>query len=156
MTNSCPNCGKLNAVESRFCRYCGANMTVASDRLRPQEAPDPIRDRRPYSWQTDEFQTKGDARSRTRETVEHVPRGNMPQAFPGQPLVAQGPRDLSGNYRCPNCGTHYLPVIERRISTAGWITFALLLVFTFIFFWVGLLIKEDVSVCPVCKFRLNP
>jgi hypothetical protein len=46
-------------------------------------------------------------------------------------------------------------VIERRVSTAGWIVFSVLLVFTLIFFWIGLLMKEDVSVCPVCRNRIN-
>jgi hypothetical protein len=118
---------------------------------------DPMTARRPYSWQTDEFQTKKDKRQTARPTVEHLPAANFRPQFPAGPqgLAVNTPRDLTGNYRCPNCGTHYLPVVERRISTAGWITFALLLVFTFIFFWVGLLMKEEVSVCPVCKFRLN-
>jgi len=38
---------------------------------------------------------------------------------------------------------------ERRTRRTTW------LVFTVIFFWIGLLMREDVSVCPVCKFRLN-
>jgi hypothetical protein len=114
---------------------------------------DPMAARKPYSWQTDEFQTKTSGRQRS--TVEHFP-GVNPQFVAGnQALAHNGPRDISGNYRCPRCGTHYLPVIEKQISTAGWITFALLLVFTFIFFWVGLLMKETVSVCPVCRFKLN-
>jgi DNA-directed RNA polymerase subunit RPC12/RpoP len=62
---------------------------------------------------------------------------------------------LDINYRCPRCGTPYLPVMERRVSTAGWVVFSVLLVFTLIFFWVGLLMKEDVAVCPVCRARLN-
>jgi hypothetical protein len=118
---------------------------------------DPMSNRRPYSWQTDEFQAKSDSRRGARPTVEHFPAAaNLrPQYVQPQGLVVNTPLDLTGNYRCPNCGTHYLPVIERRVSTAGWITFALLLVFTVIFFWIGLLMREDVSVCPVCKFRLN-
>lgn len=150
-SNQCTNCGKANAVESKFCRFCGYQMPD------PYFQPaDPMADRRPYSWQTDEFQTKASQRN-VRSTVENYPPAQFrPNIAPGpQALVKNIPRDMTGNYRCPHCGTHYLPVIERRISTAGWITFALLLVFTFIFFWVGLLIKEDVSVCPVCKFRLN-
>ena len=115
---------------------------------------DPMASHRPYSWQTDEFQTKAGKRQNQRATVENFPTAFRP-AVGGGPLVANAPRDLTGNYRCPNCGTNYLPVLERRISTAGWVTFAALLVFTVIFFWIGLLIKEDVSVCPVCKFRLN-
>jgi DNA-directed RNA polymerase subunit RPC12/RpoP len=148
--NQCQHCGKDNAPESKFCRYCGQQIFAMPPPQTDYRETAP----RPYAWKTDEFQTKAEARRGTRATVENFPRGNMVASF-GQPLVSQGSRDITGNYRCPNCGTHYLPVIERRISTAGWITFALLLVFTFIFFWIGLLLKEDVSVCPVCKYRLN-
>jgi hypothetical protein len=48
----------------------------------------------------------------------------------------------------------FLPQIERRISTTGWIVFAVLLVMFFPLFWVGFLIKEDVRVCPSCKTRI--
>lgn len=109
--------------------------------------------RRPYSWQTDEFQTK--TKGRQRATVEHFPGVNPNIGAGSQALAFNGPKDLTGNYRCPRCGTHYLPVIERKISTTGWIIFGLLLVFTFIFFWIGFLFKEDVSYCPVCRYRLN-
>ena len=152
-TNTCTNCGQANAVESKYCRFCGHPMPD------PYFQPaDPMANRRPYSWQTDEFQTKtGPRHQGARPTVEHIPSTNYQPQFPVGPqgLIVNTPRDLTGNYRCPNCGTHYLPVIERRVSTAGWITFALLLVFTIIFFWIGLLMREDVSVCPVCKYRLN-
>ena len=116
---------------------------------------DPMASRRPYSWQTDEIQAKPDQRRGARPTVEHLPSARPQYAAQQQGLIVNSPLDLTGNYRCPNCGTHYLPVIERRVSQAGWITFALLLVFTIIFFWIGLLMREEVSVCPVCKFRLN-
>jgi len=147
-SNQCTNCGQANSVESKFCRFCGGRMPD------PYFQPaDPMAARRPYSWQTDEFQTK--AGGRQRSTVETFP-GLAPHVAAGpSALVQNSPRDITGNYRCPRCGTHYLPVIERKISTAGWIVFALLLVFTFFFFWIGLLLKEDVSVCPVCHFRLN-
>lgn len=147
----CQNCGKSNASESQFCRFCGNRFTAPQ----PQTFDNPTR--RPYSWQTDEYQTQTE--SRTRNTVGNV---EIPQqaGFPAQhshgamQMSYRGPQDLSGNYRCPHCGTNYLPILERRISTAGWITFALLLVFTFIFFWIGLLIKEDVPICPACKNRV--
>jgi hypothetical protein len=51
--------------------------------------------------------------------------------------------------------TQMLPRAERRISTAGWIVFAVLLVFFFPLFWVGLLIKEDVQVCPNCTSKVD-
>jgi hypothetical protein len=147
-SNQCTNCGQANSVESKFCRFCGYRMPD------PYFQPaDPMAQRRPYSWQTDEFQTKSSTRQRS--TVEHFPGVNPNIAVGSQGMSLNSPRDLTSNYRCPRCGTHYLPVIERRISTTGWIVFSLLLVFTFFLFWIGLLLKEDVSVCPVCRFRLN-
>jgi hypothetical protein len=55
---------------------------------------------------------------------------------------------------CPNCGSDAVPFIRTRISTAGWIVFALLLIFTVCFFWIGLLIKEQYRVCPECGCEL--
>jgi DNA-directed RNA polymerase subunit RPC12/RpoP len=70
--------------------------------------------------------------------------------------IAQGPNyAIDSNYHCPRCGSSYLPVIDRRVSTAGWIVFSCLLVFTVIFFWIGLLMKEDAAICPVCRFRVS-
>lgn len=148
----CQNCGKSNTPESQFCRFCGHRMTVRQPENYDQQSP------RPYAWKTDEYQTH--AEGRTRPTGNVVGPFNQPTPLYGhQPQAGQiayrGPQDMTGNYRCPFCGTHYLPVMERRISTAGWITFALLLVFTFVFFWIGLLMKEDVPVCPVCKRQVS-
>lgn len=141
----CQNCGKSNAPESHFCRFCGFRFT-----LKQPENYD-FRPPRPYAWKTDEFQTQSEARL-PKTTTAHI---GIPQQTYGLMTTYHGPQDLSGNYRCPHCRTNYLPILERRISTAGWITFALLLVFTFIFFWIGLLMKEDVPICPVCKRRVN-
>jgi RNA polymerase subunit RPABC4/transcription elongation factor Spt4 len=146
----CQNCGKENSPESQFCRFCGARMIV---RQSAQEYRPP----RPYAWQTDEFQTQSEAR--VARTADHVVTPNQqiaPQGFYAPAIMAySGPQDITGRYRCPSCGTSYLPLIERRVSPAGWITFSLLLVFTLVFFWIGLLMKEDVAICPVCKRRVN-
>jgi len=69
-------------------------------------------------------------------------------------LVQRQPEFLTA-FRCPNCGTHLPPVLERKISTAGWITFAVLLVTVLPLFWIGLLIREDVPVCQVCEAKLQ-
>lgn len=143
----CQNCGETNAAESQFCRFCGHRSLLRQPANYEASPP------RPYGWKTDEYQTQAEARplSAAQPTTAlnpHQPYQQTPQAMQFNPQMRQ---DLTGNYRCPSCGTHYLPVIERRISTAGWITFGLLLVFTFVFFWIGLLLKEDVAICPVCK-----
>ena len=112
---------------------------------------------RPHAWKTDEFQTQGEARAAHTAGHVMVPSQQMlthPIYSPSH-LAYNGPQDFTGRYRCPSCGTNYLPIIQRRVSTAGWITFALLLVFTLVFFWIGLLIKEDVSICPVCKRQVS-
>lgn len=152
--NSCQNCGKLNTPEAIFCRFCGTKfnfqkpvMTNPFDHAAPP---------RPYSWKTDEFQTQNEARKTA--AINH-PRPQNIQPGPPQsnyqaaPLTYQPVGALSNNYFCPNCGSRYMPRFERRISTAGWVTFACLLVFFFPLFWIGLLIKEDVFVCQVCQTK---
>jgi predicted RNA-binding Zn-ribbon protein involved in translation (DUF1610 family) len=150
----CQNCGKSNAAESQFCRFCGNRF--AAQQQQPQQDFE-SHTRRPYSWQTDEFQTQTEARTRTtvgNVEIPHQQHFPLQQKHGAMQVSYQGPQDLAGNYRCPHCGTNFLPILDRRISTAGWITFALLLVFTFVFFWIGLLIKEDVPICPICRQRV--
>lgn len=79
----------------------------------------------------------------------------QPQNQYGSQIALGSNYAIDANYHCPRCGSSYLPVIDRRISTAGWIVFSCLLVFTVIFFWVGLLMKEDVAVCPVCRAKVS-
>ncbi|MBC7900184.1 MAG: LITAF-like zinc ribbon domain-containing protein [Saprospiraceae bacterium] len=151
----CQNCGQSNSDTSQFCRFCGTKFLVRQPNAQDNydyQSP------RPYAWKTDEYQTQSEPRppkmvARTEPLAPPAPLGN--QQYGGQPLAYAGPQYLAGNYRCPHCGTQYLPIIERRISTAGWITFSLLLVFTFIFFWIGLLMKENVSICPVCRTKVS-
>jgi DNA-directed RNA polymerase subunit RPC12/RpoP len=57
--------------------------------------------------------------------------------------------------RCPYCGSTAAPYYTNVISQAGWITFALLLVFCFPLFWIGLLITEPQRMCSDCNARLG-
>lgn len=149
--NVCQNCGNENAASSHFCRYCGERLMQQYSA--PQKGQDP-NVRRPYSWQTDEFRTNAEARHTLPELPQQMARPQINYA--PQPFAQNGPRYLSDpSYHCPRCGTTALPILERRISSAGWITFSLLLVFTIIFFWIGLLMKEDTRVCPICGLRLS-
>ncbi len=99
-----------------------------------------------YSWKTDEYQTHTDARAKPHDAWNPASAA---------PLAAAGSQFMSGNYRCPTCMSQFLPRVERRISTTGWIVFAVLLVLFFPLFWVGLLIKEDVHICPSCSTKLR-
>lgn len=147
----CQQCGQGNSEQSQFCRFCGIRLGTADGASQNDynyEAP------RPYAWKTDEFQTQSEPRLKpgTASAPTFSPQPGAATLY--QPLVYGGPQHLTQNYRCRNCGTTALPVIERRISTAGWVVFSLLLVFTLVFFWIGLLMKENVSICPVCRAKL--
>ncbi|HMQ03483.1 MAG TPA: LITAF-like zinc ribbon domain-containing protein [Pyrinomonadaceae bacterium] len=150
----CDTCGRENADQTQFCRFCGARLPVAQAfaQQRPTFNDPTYAPPRPYAWKTDEYQTQTDARARPDNV--HSFAGHAQQDY-AQPLAHAPFAYMGANYRCPNCGTTTLPITERRISTAGWITFALLLVFTVIFFWIGLLMKQNVSVCPVCRATLG-
>ncbi|KXJ99888.1 MAG: LITAF-like zinc ribbon domain protein [Acidobacteria bacterium OLB17] len=104
----------------------------------------------PYSWKTDDLRTNNAAR----KTLNLPPQAYV-DAPPAAPLAAYQQAPMAGNYRCPYCATTFLPRIERKISSAGWVTFALLLVFIFPLFWIGLLIKEDQYMCPMCRRRVG-
>lgn len=148
--NLCQNCGQANAAESQFCRFCGTKFLVHQPT--PQAGYD-YQAPRPYAWKTDEYQTHADSR---KPVVESQPKPHgawNPNV--AAPLASVNPQFMSGSYRCPNCASQLLPHRERRISTGGWITFAVLLVVFFPLFWIGLLIKEDAYVCPSCRTRLG-
>lgn len=145
----CQNCGKLNSVETNFCRFCGTKFTVRPtvvDNPYDYSAP------QPYAWKSDEFQTHNEAR-RTHPTSPIIP--GTDQFAAAAPLVHQAARHMNQPFRCPRCMSHFPPRMERRISTAGWITFAVLLVFFFPLFWIGLLIKENVAICQSCSSKIT-
>ena len=63
------------------------------------------------------------------------------------------PRRRRG-YRCPFCDSPARPVIRQQVSPAGWVVFVLLLIFTIIFCFIGLLMTEEVRSCPECGARV--
>jgi hypothetical protein len=151
----CQNCGKFNEPNVHFCRFCGTKFTLAQPK--PEEAYDNAAPR-PYAWQSDEFRTQYEAR-RTSPPGELRPATSqfapLDPRFRPAPLAHQPVQQMGQAFVCPHCMSRYPPRIERRISTAGWITFAVLLVFFFPLFWIGLLIKEDVQVCQSCNTKIG-
>ena len=150
----CQNCGNQNYPEANFCRFCGTKFVMQSAPDN-QNSPYDFSAPRPYAWKTDEFTTQNEARKtvdapRTSPINQQVLIGRTQNV--NQPLAFHQQQHLSQPYRCPHCMSQFLPRVERRISTAGWITFAVLLVFSMgVFCWIGLLIKEDFRVCPSCN-----
>lgn len=169
----CQNCGQVNQANSNFCRFCGLKFM----RSTPAPAAPPPRQNRlqistqnraafdfapphPYSWKTDELNPEDQRRTRPIDQV--------------QPLVKQPPlptqKDINFSnkiarqnqnnfapyfYKCPNCYSPEEPTVEKKISTAGWVVFAVLLLTIPFLFWIGFFIKEEVKTCPVCKEKIN-
>ena len=151
----CTNCGQVNTETSNFCRFCGTKFlqTQLQENLGYEYAPPS-----PYSWKTDEFQVAENKRQKSGQINQVQPLANLyatNQPPRPQPLVQQQPHNMAYGYRCPRCASQTMPKIVKRISTAGWIVFAVLMVMFFPLFWIGLLIKEDVRLCPVCNFQIN-
>ena len=166
---NCHHCGKSNLQESNFCRYCGSKFGPQP----PSRSPQPERQRemstnpldqqptdqmsapRPYAWKTDEYEVRN---QNARETVQFQDASLAQYQQDNQvtrSLVPGGQRDMSTGYRCPRCASTQLPYRDKRISTAGWIVFAALLLTFFPLFWLGFFIKEEILVCPVCNFKMT-
>ncbi|HEY0004841.1 MAG TPA: LITAF-like zinc ribbon domain-containing protein [Pyrinomonadaceae bacterium] len=93
-------------------------------------------------------------RGQATEQKEYVPPvQNWVNEAP--PVPVYGGQVSTTGYKCPRCGTNYLPQVEKKISTEGWIVFAALLVFCLPLFWVGLMMKSEQRVCPVCHANLG-
>ena len=154
--NPCQNCGKLNTPETHFCRFCGTKFLVQQQPV--TDSPYDYSAPRPYAWKTDEFQAQNEPRKtvpivRVQPQLDQFNQANS--NYRPAPLTYQQPQQFSQPFRCPHCMSQYVTRMERRISTAGWITFAVLLVFFFPLFWIGLLIKEDVRVCQSCNSKVG-
>ena len=161
----CQNCGQANTRTSNFCRFCGTKFPPQQTANTPNFDEMPPR---PYSWKTDEFQADATrVRNRPINQVQPLaapkPFAAAPQPPPPapmyqqtQPLVYQQPQPLNFGYntQCPRCNSQYIRY-EKKISTAGWIVFAVLMVTFFPLFWIGLMIKEDARFCQVCNYRVS-
>jgi RNA polymerase subunit RPABC4/transcription elongation factor Spt4 len=127
---ACSNCGRLNDDAVRVCRYCGSGLQsgwqpgTQQGYATPKAPP-------PYSW------------------ANSAPPAPLPVPLP--PPAYQPPQS---GYRCPRCGTTYLPIVETKISQDGWVVFILLLFFCFPLFWIGLMMKQETRICPMCRASL--
>ena len=121
----------MNDDATRVCRYCGGGLQPGWGTPPPPQrgyaTPQPPP---PYSWAN----------------------SNPPAPLPVPvPPPYQPPQS---GYRCPRCGTTYLPIVESKISQDGWVVFILLLFFCFPLFWIGLMMKQETRICPMCRAAL--
>ncbi|HVG32341.1 MAG TPA: LITAF-like zinc ribbon domain-containing protein [Pyrinomonadaceae bacterium] len=137
---ACSNCGQLNDESVRICRYCGTGF---APQARPTATPpqQQYTPPKPYMW----------AES---GPIAAPQPSTPPTAAPVQQPYAAPPANAVG-YRCPRCGASYLPTVEKKVSSEGWLIFVLMLFFCFPLFWIGLLMKQEYRVCPVCHADLG-
>jgi predicted RNA-binding Zn-ribbon protein involved in translation (DUF1610 family) len=64
-------------------------------------------------------------------------------------------RASEAGFRCPFCQSSDLPEVKRRVSTAGWVIFVVLLIACFPLCIIGLFLKEDYRVCSGCGIKLG-
>jgi|HubBroStandDraft_2_1064218.scaffolds.fasta_scaffold859910_1 hypothetical protein len=125
---TCPKCSNPNATGA-FCTLCGTSLNappaLAQTAFAAPSAPNP------YA----------------------VPGAVPPAPYAQQPQVALVPVASMAMmpFRCAACGYTGQSMIVQRISTAGWVTFGVLLVTCLPLFWIGLLIKENRCQCPNCR-----
>ena len=111
-------------------------------------------------------------KTRLGEIVEEVPNkqalsqpGQIPVAFPAQPMNTSQPTDKSDEpkksshskrkFRCQFCGSTEQPIFREDISLTGWIICGVMLFVFFPLCWIGLFIKENVRFCAECNNRLD-
>jgi hypothetical protein len=122
---TCNNCGRVNDESMRICRFCGTVLE---------------RPRRQTGAGVREYSPPADG-------VTNIGSGPEMIAPYSPPTVANG-------YHCPNCWTTYPPVAEKRISGQGWIVFVAFLILCLPLSILGLFMKEELRVCPMCRHRL--
>lgn len=129
---NCHNCGQPSADIARICRYCGTQLQHASARPPTYAEPQPPGSYvPPHSWKS----------------------GSLPLAPP--PPHAQPQPAPAQRFRCPHCQTGELPVVARRISTAGWVVFFTLLIMCFPLCFIGLFIKDEYRQCSWCRAAIS-
>jgi ribosomal protein L40E len=137
----CQNCTQPNPDVARICRYCGHAL------LQPDAA------RRPtgHAQRPTDYAPPQGSYAPTHDWASSAP---LP-APPVYTLATPQPLLSAEHFRCPHCQTTVPPIIAHRISAAGWIVFACLLVFCLPLFFIGLLMKEEYRMCSWCRAPLS-
>jgi hypothetical protein len=130
----CEACRTLNEDNARSCTWCGTSLWLSG------RAP------------TGEI-SRGPATQQQQQQSTYAPPRYAPPAVQPQPAPVQ--RQGGGGYRCPYCHSNAMPFRVEKITEAGWVMFAVMLVFCLPLFWIGLLMKESQQFCSACRARLS-
>lgn len=157
---SCPDCATdytvADAVAGKRtrCPKCGTDMRVPGGSRAPEEpppprAPEPPSAVRPYREPDARENDRDDYRDNRRDSYRDDYRARRRGRYDDDDRPARQ------GFRCPYCGSHAVPYFRPKISAAGWVVFALMLLFCFPLFWVGLLITEQQRFCQDCGIKLG-
>lgn len=127
----CDACRTLNEDNARVCTWCGTSLWLSGRAPSQDLSRGPVTQARPVAY--------------TPPCNAYAPP--VVQAAAGRPQPA--------GYRCPYCQSTAPPFKLEKISEGGWIVFAMMLLFCFPLFWIGLLMKEDQRFCSSCRSRLS-
>lgn len=133
----CSACGADNNSGNAFCSRCGAALTPRSGGMWREATQVKEPSRGGFEGFTSEYVSPS-----TSYPVRQQQHGHAEQS------TAVG-------FRCPYCQSYQLPLTRKKISLAGWIIFAALLVVCFPLCFIGLFIKEDFRVCATCGMALS-
>ena len=131
---TCDVCRTLNEDNARSCTWCGTSLWLSG-----RQPSGDISSARPVAERQQPAYTPPSASAYTPPAV--------------QPQTARPPQPTG--YRCPYCKSSAPPFAIQKISDAGWIVFALMLLMCFPLFWIGLLMKDEQRFCSMCRARLS-
>ena len=132
----CDACRTLNEDNARSCTWCGTSLWLSG------RTPTGDMHRGPATQEQQQRQSA---------YTPPAPNAYAPPAVQQPPHIKPRP----AGYSCPYCHSTAPPFALQKISEAGWIVFAMMMLFCFPLFWVGLLMKEDQRYCSACRARLG-
>ncbi len=81
-----------------------------------------------------------------------APTAQPPSAYP----MARAPQGPMAHYQCHHCGANRPPIVRSRVTTSGWVFFAVLLMLCFITSFLPLItMREQYQVCGSCRRQLT-
>lgn len=151
---ACPHCAhRFRLVESgepRPASQDASSLSGDAATLPPTSIPQPSKQ---FSMESNDGLRSGSSgavNSPYPYPTSHVDSGR------GAPVVSHFPSSIpQSGFCCPYCQTTRPPVWKTEVSQIGWIVFAILLVTTCVFCFVGLFIRDKYRVCSQCKIRLG-
>lgn len=142
----CPQCGVVNWTTEVSCKRCGAILSGGDSAPSPVErvirGTNPLA---PPAYKPNDY--RAPAPPQWAQNVSRAPRAAAP--------VYAAPQPPPIGFKCPFCQSPFAPFVVQKVSTGGWIVFAVMVMFCIPLCWIGLLMKENTHVCSTCGMPLG-